>query len=145
MQNLSMNDGFKEFSINNDPNRVIRFNPSDFGIIDRINSAYAEIEKSTNVDTDVTLKNDGTAKDDLEKAAMIVQQVSNTIKGQIDYIFNSPVSDIVFGKQSPLSLVGGMPLYEQFLNVVIPVIKKDVQKEQESSRKRVNKYVDVIK
>jgi len=145
MQNLSMNDGFKEFSINNDPNRVIRFNPSDFGIIDRINSAYAEIEKSTNIDTDVTLKNDGAAKDDLEKAAMIVQQVSNTIKGQIDYIFNSPVSDIVFGKQSPLSLVGGMPLYEQFLNVVIPVIKKDVQKEQESSRKRVNKYVDVIK
>jgi hypothetical protein len=145
MQNLSMNDGFKEFSINNDPNRVIRFNPSDFGIIDRINSAYAEIEKSTNIDTDVTLKNDGTAKDDLEKAAMIVQQVSNTIKGQIDYIFNSPVSDIVFGKQSPLSLVGGMPLYEQFLNVVIPVIKKNVQTEQESSRKRVNKYVDVIK
>jgi hypothetical protein len=145
MQNLSMNDGFKEFSINNDPNRVIRFNPSDFGIIDRINSAYTEIEKSTNIDTDVALKNDGTAKDDLERAATIVQQVSNTIKGQIDYIFNSPVSDIVFGKQSPLSLVGGMPLYEQFLNVVIPVIKKDVQKEQESSRKRVNKYVDVIK
>lgn len=145
MQNLNFDDGYKEFTLHNDPNRVIRFNPSDFGIIERINAAYEEIEKATNIDTDIELKTDGTPREDLGRAAAIVKGVSDTVKAQIDYIFNSSVSDVVFGKQSPLSLVGGIPLYERFLNVVIPVIQKDVKKEMDASEKRVNKYVSVVK
>lgn len=145
MQNLNFDDGYKEFSINNDPNRVIRFNPADFGIIERIDIAYEEIEKAAKIDVDMELKPDGTPRDDLGKAAEIVKEISDTIKNQIDYIFNSPVSDTVFGNQSPLGLVKGVPLYERFLEVAIPVIQKEVRKEAEASQKRVNKYVSVVK
>lgn len=145
MQNLIIDDGFKEFSINNDPNKVIRFNPADFGIIERINNAYKEIEKVQNEVPDIELNNDGSPVDMLSNAAEVVSKVSNTIKKQIDYIFDSPVSDVVFGNQSPLSMVKGVPYYERFLNAVVPIIEKEVKAEQEASRKRIEKYTKQVK
>lgn len=145
MQNLIIDDGFKEFSINNDPNRIIRFNPADFGIIERINNAYKEIEKVQNEVPDIELNNDGSPVDMLSAAAEAVSKVDNTIKKQMDYIFDSPVSDVVFGNQSPLSMVKGVPYYERFLNAVVPIIEKEVKAEQEASRKRIEKYTKQVK
>lgn len=143
MQNLNFDDGYKEFSINNDPNRVIRFNPADFGIIERIKKAYDEIDKTTNIDTDAQLKTDGTPLELIGQAADIVTNMNNTIKAQIDYIFNSPVSEIVFGKQSPMGMVKGKPLYERFLETVIPVIQEEVKAEMAASQKRISKYTNL--
>lgn len=145
MQNLNFDDGYKEFSINNDPGRVIRFNPADFGIIERIKTAYDEINKAADLDKNIELKPDGTALDEFSKAADVVRDVDNTIREQIDYIFNSPVSDAVFGRQSTLGMVKGMPLYERFLNAVIPVIEKEVGIQQEASQKRIQKYTRQVK
>ena len=35
MKNLSFNDGYESFTINDDPTRIIRFNPVDPEIINR--------------------------------------------------------------------------------------------------------------
>ncbi len=145
MQNLNFDDGYKEFSINNDESRVIRFNPTDFGLLTRIKEAYDEIGKATNLKEDIALNPDGTAMETLGKAAEIVNGIDNTIRAQIDHIFNSNVSGIAFGKQSTLSMVKGVPLYERFLNAAIPFIKKEVEKEMQASQKRISKYTDVIK
>lgn len=144
MQNLNFDDGYKEYSINNDPNRVIRFNPADFGIIERINKAYEEIDRAT-IDTDIELKANGEPMKLIGQAAEMVKSMSDTIRNQIDYIFNSPVSDVVFGKQSPLGMVKGVPLYERFLSTLIPVIQKEVEAEMLASRKRVSKYTSKVK
>lgn len=143
MQNLSFDDGYKEFSINGDENRVIRFNPGDFAIIERIKTAYDEIEKATKLEQDIELKTDGAPIDEIGKAADIVKGISDTVKKQVDFIFNSPVSDMVFGNQSPLSLVKGVPFYERFLTAIIPVIKKETKLAQEASQKRMSKYTQV--
>lgn len=145
MQNLIIDDGFKEFTINNDPNKVIRFNPSDFGIIERINNAYKEIEDVQNSVDDIELNNDGSPVDFLNNAAETVSRVSNIIKKEIDYIFDSPVSEVVFGNQSPLSMVKGAPFYERFLNAVVPIIEKEVKAEQTASQKRISKYTSQVK
>lgn len=145
MQNLNFEDGFKEFSINNDPNRIIRFNPSDFSIIERIKTAYDEIDKATKIEDDIDLKADGTPVEELGKAAEIVKGINDTIKNQIDYIFNSPVSEMVFGKQSPLSMIKGVPLWERFMNTIAPVIQKEVKAEQLASQKRISKYTSQVK
>ena len=39
MQNLSFEDGYKEFTVNEDPERKIRFNPADLSILERFNTA----------------------------------------------------------------------------------------------------------
>lgn len=145
MQNISFNDGYKEFTINNDENKVIRFNPSDFGILQRIKEAYSEIEKATDIEDDIKLDSDGSVMDNLGKTVEIVKGIEDTIKAQIDHIFNSEVSCMAFGKQSPLGMVKGVPLYERFLNAAIPFIKKEVEAEMKASQKRMSKYTDVIK
>lgn len=143
MQNLNFDDGFKEFSINNDPSKVIRFNPADFGIIERINTAYNEIQKTTQIEDDIQLNPDGTPMEMIGKVAEVVKGIADSIKAQIDYIFNSPVSEVVFGNQSPLGMVKGVPLYERFLDIVIPVIKQEVESEMKASQKRVSKYTSL--
>ena len=44
MNNLNFNEGYKEFTINNNPNRVIRFNPTDVGFVERFEVASKALE-----------------------------------------------------------------------------------------------------
>ena len=44
MQCISFDEGYKEFAINNDENRVIRFNPKDFGILTRMEDTLSDFE-----------------------------------------------------------------------------------------------------
>jgi hypothetical protein len=145
MRNLNFDDGYKEFSINGDETRVIRFNPADFGILERIKEAYEEIEKATDIKEDIELNADGSVMDKLSAASSVVSGIDSTIKAQIDHIFNSNVSEVVFGNQSAMGMVKGVPLYERFLNAVTPVIQQEVEKEMRASQKRIKKYTDVVK
>jgi hypothetical protein len=146
MQSIRFDDGFKEFMINDDPNRVIRFNPADYGIIERFNNALKNIEKATeSLENDVNIDSKGEPLSELEEAAEAVAKVNKLIKDQIDYIFDSPVSDMVFGNKSPLALVKGVPLFERFIMAAKEVIEKEVKKEMEASQKRIEKYTKQVK
>jgi uncharacterized protein YjbJ (UPF0337 family) len=145
IQNLNFDDGFKRFTINGDPNKVIMINPSDFGIIERINDAYKMIEDASKLTDDVELKADGSPVEELGKAAEVVKGFRETINKAINYIFDSDITSVAFGNQSPLSLVGGVPLYQRFMNVVIPVIKKEIESEMQASQKRISKYTSQVK
>ena len=146
MKSLKIDDGYKEFMINDDPNRVIRFNPADVAILTRIRDSVDRIEQSLkDSEDDFAINPDGTPADKMEQAGDAVRKVTELVKEQINYIFNADVSEAVFGNQSPLSLVGGVPLYERFLNVVIPEIEKAVKTERKLSEKRVGKYVEMVR
>ena len=149
MQSLRFDEGHKEFCINDDPNRVIRFNPSDYGIIERFNKARKEIlAEMEKIQKDFDLKPDGSPdvpEGELEETAGIIEKVRKLICDKIDYIFGSPVSEVAFGKQSPLSSVKGVPLFERFIQAAQPIIEEEVRKEQEASQKRVSKYTKQVK
>jgi len=146
MQSIRFDDGYKEFMINDDPNKVIRFDPADFGIIERFNTAMKNIEKaSETIKNDIDINPQGEPLSELEEAAEAVAKVNKLIKDQIDYIFDSPVSDMVFGNKSPLALVKGVPLFERFIMAAKEVIEKEVKKEMEASQKRIEKYTKQVK
>ena len=140
MQNIRFDDGYKEFMINDDPNKVIRFDPTDFAIIERFNTAMNNIEKYK----DEFDNNEDTAGG-LESAAETVNKINTYIREQIDYIFDSPVAAIALGNKSPLAMVKGVPLFERFLNAVIPAIEKEIKAEMKASEKRVSKYTSQVK
>lgn len=129
--NLVFDDGYKEFTINNDPNRVIRFNPSDVAIVERFKNSQAVLEALVQEFTENTP----------EDVAAGLKKLDTAIKKEIDNIFNQPVSNIVFGNQSPMSLVKGVPLFERFFDAVLPVIMDGIKEEKKLSQQRVNKYV----
>lgn len=143
--NLDLGEEYIELTINNDENRVIRVDLSDFGMIERLNESYKKIDEFQKNHKDIKINPDGTAEDKLDESAEILKAFNTLIREQIDYILDSKVSDIAFGNKNPLSTVKGVPLYERFLNALKPYIQKIMEKEKKESNKRVEKYMKVIK
>lgn len=135
MKNINFEDGYKEFTINNDPERTIRFNPSDIAIVERFHEASRALETliAANSEKNVEMKED---------AVEAIGKLDKAIREQIDYIFNQPVSETVFGKQSLMAPVGGKMLFERFLEAALPVITKCIQDEKKASAERIGKYVN---
>lgn len=149
MQNLIIDDGLKEFTINGDSNRVIRFNPADLNLLERFDQAEKVIEEEQKkLQDDIKLKASGEPveeQEDFEESIEVISKVNKLIKDQIDFIFDSDVSDVVFGNQSPMSTVKGKPLFERVFDAIRPVLEKEITKEMKASEKRINKYTDQIK
>ena len=143
--NLDLGEEYVELTINNDEDRKIRVDLSDFGMIERLNESYKKIDEFQNSHNDVKISPDGTAADKLNESAEILKAFNTLVREQIDYILDSKVSDIVFGNKNPLSTVKGVPLYERFLNALKPYIEKIAKREKEESDKRVQKYMKVLK
>lgn len=132
---LIFDEGFKEFNINGDPNRVIRFNPTDISIIERAQRVKKEIGEEVK-------KLDALEINDDEAVAKAVEEVNKIIKEKINYIFGSDVSETVFGVQSPLTSANGITLAERFIAAAIPVIQKEIEEEDKKSKARMSKYTE---
>lgn len=146
MQNLRFDDGFKEFMINGDKNRVVRFNPADINLLDRFDRAYKSIEEEQKkIEKDIELKTSGEPVEDNQQVLEVIRRLNQFIKDQIDYIFDSEVSETIFGNQSPMSTVKGRPLFERVFEAIQPILEKEITAEREASEKRISKYTGQVK
>ena len=130
MQSISFDEGYKEFAINGDENRVIRFNPKDFGILTRMEetfSDFGELEQKLKDSTE-------------ENFTSVLKEAEETVYAKMDSIVNADVHDIIFNHQSPISLVGGEFLFMRVINAIVPIVEKEVKKEMQASEKRMSKY-----
>lgn len=135
IQSINFEEGYKEFSINGDPERVIKFNPTDFAIIERAQTARKEIAEASK-----SIKDE--EDEDIEKTAELIKKVDSIIKEKVDYIFGYKISDIVFGLQSPLATKNGVTLVERFISGVMPIVQKEIEEEQKKSQAKVSKYTE---
>lgn len=132
MKNISFDEGFKEFSINGDENRVIRFNPKDLGILTRMESTLSDFNE---LDKKLKESNEDNLIDTFK-------DVELSIKEKMNFIFNSDVHDTIFNGQSPLALVKGEFLFMRVINAIIPIIEKEIEAEQKASEKKMAKYTE---
>jgi hypothetical protein len=146
MQSLKFEEGYKEFCINDDETRVIRFNPADYGLIERFSEARKAIIKAVDdLEKDVNINSNGNPEDELEEAAQLVKSINELIDTQINFIFDSDVAKIAFGNQSRISTVKGKFLFERFMDAVEPYIEKEIKAEQAASQKRIDKYTKQVR
>lgn len=145
MQNINFDEGYKELSINNDETRVIRFNPSDYGLFERLDTAKETMANALSELDDIEIDNTGEVVDEMKEFAHVVRSARKAVCDAVDYIFNSEVSKVAFGNQSPISTVKGKYLFELFLEAVIPYIEKEMKAEQKESEKRIKKYTSKVK
>lgn len=129
---LNFDDGYKTYEINGDPNRVIKINPADVGILKRLQAAQDSISalqsKYNSINTPEALA-----------------ECDKDLRAIIDDVFAAPVADIAFGGSNCLSLAGGSSIYENFLNAIIPIVQETVKEESKASEKRISKYTDRVK
>ena len=135
MQSISFDEGYKEFAINNDETRVIRFNPKDFGILTRMEDTLSDFEA---LEKKLKDGNEEEFTNNLREAEKVVHE-------KIDSIFNANVHDIIFNHQSPISLVGGEFLFMRVIEALVPIVEKEVKYEMQKSEKRMSKYTEKYK
>ena len=138
--NISFDEGYKEYTINDDPDRVIRVDTADYGILTRAKEAEKNIREYLKKYDEIEINADGSAALDDDAAIDAVADLAAYVNKQIDFIFNAEVSKIAFGNASPLATRKGVPLYERFVNAILPIIQKDLEAENKAAQKRVDAY-----
>lgn len=139
-QSINFDDGFKSYEVNGDPQRIVRIDTADYGIIERLRKAKDNINEEMKKYEGVEIKSDGSANLDDEVAAAEIRNLGDFIRTQFDYIFNSKVSEALFGTASPLSTRSGVPLFERVFNAILPIIEKDIESEHKKAEARIKKY-----
>lgn len=141
MKNLSFDDGYESFTVNDDPNRVIRFNPADPELINRAMDVQKRFQ-NYQIPEDIELNPDGSPKTDMEKNGAYVAEFSCAMREAFNGIFLSDVYDTIFAGQSPLCIVGQRYLYEGVLAGLITLMKPAFEEYNAKNRKRSGKYLE---
>lgn len=138
MNNLSYNVGYKEYSINGDESRILRIKMTDYAIFDRFTKAMKQIDK-------IAKEYENSTANTFDEANNLFVSVDKKIRKQIDFIFDGDVSDIIFGNTNCISIAGGKPVFQNFLEAILPSIKKDIGVEQQEIAEKVHKYTSKVK
>lgn len=144
MKNLSFNDGYESFTINDDPTRIIRFNPADPEIINRVLDVQKHF-KDYKPPVEIELNPDGSPKGDLEKSGAYIGEFTAEMRKAFNGIFLSDVYDTIFAGQSPLCIIGQKYLYEEVLDSLLVLMKPAVETYNKKNREKMNKYLKDIK
>lgn len=135
MESLNFKTNIKTYCINDDASKAIAINTTDYAILDRIKKSLKSIEQIEQDYKDKTINND-------DEANTLFVEADAKVRDQINYIFGSDVCSNAFGNVNCLSLCDdGSTLFENFLNAIVPIIRKDITNAQKKQSKRIDKYV----
>lgn len=137
--NINFDDGIEEITINNDKNRVLRVNVRDIGILDRVQRVADNFqEKIKTLGDELTITSDGEAA--VPEIAEAVRRMNQEMRTEFDSIFYEGASEIVFGKQNPLSMSNGNTIFNNFMTAFAEYIKPFIEKETKTMQKNIEKY-----
>lgn len=146
MANINFDDGYETFTINGDPDRVIRINPKDGNIILRFETAMRELKEETSKASGISVNPDGSlskiGRGSFEEDAKILRELNQFVNDKLNYIFNAEVTGAAFNGQSPLSVVGpdNKFLFEVFLESALETIRAKIEESAEAVKKKTEKY-----
>lgn len=139
MARLQINTGTKSYEIEDENGKLlgtITIYPSDFNLGKRVKDAESNILAL--VETAEQIANDESKSS--EDLANDIYELDCKIKGQIDYMFNSNVSETVFNGLNCLNLNNGKYFIERFIEMIVPVITMELESSAKASNNRINKY-----
>jgi uncharacterized protein YfcZ (UPF0381/DUF406 family) len=115
MNSLQINTGEIRISINDDPTRIVSFNPSDAGFAERFYKIVGEFEEKL-AEFQSKAKDAGNLQT-IEQIT-ILKETCEFVRMKIDYVFGAGTSQTVFGD----SLV--LDSFSQFFDGITPYIRK---------------------
>ena len=83
------------------------------------------------------------ANDDTKKEEDIIKSIYELdvkVKKELDIMFNSDVSETVFKGLNCFNLNNGKYFIERFLEMILPVITKELEASAKASNNRIDKY-----
>ena len=138
MASIKVSTGLKVYDIEDENGNVrgqISFNPSDLGFYDRATQFYDDMQTMI----------DSIENDDSIVGMAKVSAADKMMKEKLNQLFDDEnASKVVFGNQNCFNTLNGVSFVERFLNAFMPIIKKEFEKEQKNSQKRIEKYTKAV-
>lgn len=140
----------KRFRINGDDNKILVLNTADLNILSRLKEAYPKLESLTNEAVKKlpdSLPDFDETENALENPAInslisVLDEIDKNMREQIDYIFNSNVSEICAPDGSMYDPINGKFRYEHIIDTLSGLYTEDISKGMKKISTRVKKHTD---
>lgn len=133
----------KRFTLDGDTNRVLELDTSDLSIVQRLSEAYpklGELEREVSQITEGVEATDESVARDLGTLATRLREADGKMREQLDYIFDSNVSEMCAPSGSMYDPIGGQLRYEHLITILVSLYEENLAKEMERVRKRVKSH-----
>ena len=124
MESLRIDTGVKRVMINDDPNRVIVFNPSDvafaerfYRLIGEFQDKQAEYQRRAEELEQNAVVNENGIPSNLAESLALLREACEFLRAKIDDLFGAGTSDKVFGDALSLDA------FEQFFEGITPFVQ----------------------
>lgn len=157
IRNISLSHK-KSFSIDGDINRIIQIDTSDLNVTVRLEEVYPDLLKLAIEATDKLASVKSTKSEDpedeneeteveeikspLSDYSEILKDIDKQMREKVDYLFDSPVSDICLPTGNMYSVVGGEFNFERVVDALITLYANDISTEFKKMQDRVKKHTD---
>jgi hypothetical protein len=114
MGNLKIGSGIERITINDDPDRVIEFDPSEVGFVERFYKVYHEFEekqaefekRSKALDAEKDNVDENGVPVNIGEGIALMKDVCSYMRDRIDYVFGQGTSQVVFGDALSMERIG---------------------------------------
>ena len=123
MDSIRINTGEKRIAINDDPERVIVFNPGDIGFAERFYQLLQDFEakqveyQARAEDLDNQALDERGIPSKIGESLALLREVCEFLKERIDHLFGAGTSSKVFGETMTLDM------FEQFFTGIVPFVQ----------------------
>lgn len=134
MNTLNFSTGVVTFSVND--KAEVSFNPTDMYFAERLFTAFNELDKKQDA-----YKAEVSRESDKRKIFDIARRMDKEMREMIDGIFQKPVCEDIFEGMNVYALSDGLPVWSNFLLVVMDKTDSTFAQEQKATNPRIQKYL----
>ena len=133
MNTLNFDTGVVTFTVND--RAEVSFNPTDSNFVERLFNAFDSLDKRQDA-----YKEEVSKIADKRKVFELARSLDKEMRVMIDDIFQQPVCESIFGGMNVYALADGLPVWCNFLLVVMDQIDTTFAREQKAQNPRIAKY-----
>ena len=122
-----------KFRIDGDSNRILELNLQDMKMPSRLNETIPKLEE-------LSEKYSNMSVDDLDELSKDIVELDKEMRGYIDYIFDSNVSEVTAPFGTMFDMIGGKFRCEYILDVMTKLYSDTIQKEADLLNKQMLKH-----
>lgn len=131
----------KRYRINGDDNKILELNPTDFNFTVRMNEAYPKLLECEKKVTELSNSiNPDDEMDTLNNFAQTLDKINKEMCEQVDYVFDSNVSEICCDGGSMYDFIDGFMRYEIIFDSLMKLYDSNLTAEAKNIQKRVQQH-----
>lgn len=123
----------KKFRINGDSSKILELNVSDINIVSRLQKGYDKLQKLMSEVANVDV-------DDIDNMSDALSKIDKAMREQLDYIFDSNVSEVCGKNGNMYEPYQGMFRYEHIIDGLTKLYTNNLNEEFKTIRKRIEKH-----